>query len=569
MMKYKFAKRAIALALSLTLVVSLFAPMVVFANDTVVFQLATDPSVQVQPAGAIEHSVLEDSPYLHPAGNPEFELVDNPHGNGHAIRVTNSRQNHYTTDIHFTKDGFNLSSGQYTIRVRANAEAGFWISHTDSPWSVLAGADAMGEYMELTHTFTVGGLGSGNRGLRIASNSPEYTIYEIVIARGTSIPANLPEFAGVPDVVADDVDDVEEYVEDDNGYVEDDDYYVEDYDDEDYVDEDDDEPYVPYVPTVVEEPEAPAAESVVIQLTIGNETAMVNGQAMTLDAAPFTTEDWRTMVPLRFIGDALPGAEVDWVAATETAVVTLADGRVLEIVLGQELPGGMGAAISRDWRTFVPVRFVAEQMGATTDWDGDTSTVTIVFGDAPATVAPPVVQPPAGPPAAGDADSEGIFATTTEDGDEVSGAMVVLGAGDDVWPFAGADAEGARAFEPVPGQTYRVSFNVTNRGAQGWRVRWARSTNLFGDNTTGDYAVVNNYPVSTGAVATVVPALFNQDVSPSGTYTLVVDVTLDANAQADGLIGNVGLTGLYGSHEFTVNWVSVEQGGDTLAFWQR
>jgi len=41
------------------------------------------------------------------------------------------------------------------------------------------------------------------------------------------------------------------------------------------------------------------------------------------------------------------------------------------------LPGGLGAPMIVDERTFVPLRYVAENLGASVRWDGDTSTAYI------------------------------------------------------------------------------------------------------------------------------------------------------------------------------------------------
>jgi len=51
-----------------------------------------------------------------------------------------------------------------------------------------------------------------------------------------------------------------------------------------------------------------------VQLVIGSTTARVNGQARTLDAAPFI-QNGRTLVPLRFVSEAF-GAEVEYDPAT-------------------------------------------------------------------------------------------------------------------------------------------------------------------------------------------------------------------------------------------------------------
>lgn len=61
-----------------------------------------------------------------------------------------------------------------------------------------------------------------------------------------------------------------------------------------------------------------------IELTLGNPMASVNGQPVTLDV-PAQSVGGLTMVPLRFIGEAL-GADVDWRPATRTILITSAGG---------------------------------------------------------------------------------------------------------------------------------------------------------------------------------------------------------------------------------------------------
>ncbi|MBQ7660435.1 MAG: copper amine oxidase N-terminal domain-containing protein, partial [Clostridia bacterium] len=60
-----------------------------------------------------------------------------------------------------------------------------------------------------------------------------------------------------------------------------------------------------------------AAGKTEVKLTIGSNTAYVNGQAQLLDAAP-VIDNGRTLMPLRFIAEAM-GATVDWDPATSTA----------------------------------------------------------------------------------------------------------------------------------------------------------------------------------------------------------------------------------------------------------
>lgn len=57
-----------------------------------------------------------------------------------------------------------------------------------------------------------------------------------------------------------------------------------------------------------------------ISLQIGSTNATVNGQSQTLDSPPFV-EGSRTLVPLRFVAQAL-GANVDWNNSTSTVTIT-------------------------------------------------------------------------------------------------------------------------------------------------------------------------------------------------------------------------------------------------------
>ncbi|MBQ7660780.1 MAG: copper amine oxidase N-terminal domain-containing protein, partial [Clostridia bacterium] len=67
---------------------------------------------------------------------------------------------------------------------------------------------------------------------------------------------------------------------------------------------------------VIVDDAAPAGKTEV-KLTIGSNTAYVNGQTQLLDAAP-VIDNGRTLMPLRFIAEAM-GATVDWDPATSTA----------------------------------------------------------------------------------------------------------------------------------------------------------------------------------------------------------------------------------------------------------
>ena len=128
------------------------------------------------------------------------------------------------------------------------------------------------------------------------------------------------------------------------------------------------------IPPVVIEPPVIEAPTPVMRLVIGQYTVMQNGTPQLSDAAPFLL-DGRTMVPARLIAEAL-GAEVGWYRATNSVILWL-NGKVVEIAIDQPLPNNMGTAFIVDGRTFVPVRFVSEMLGAEVRWDRDNMAVYI------------------------------------------------------------------------------------------------------------------------------------------------------------------------------------------------
>ena len=118
-----------------------------------------------------------------------------------------------------------------------------------------------------------------------------------------------------------------------------------------------------------------------VKLQIGNKTGYVNGEAKKLDAAPIIRNS-RTMLPVRFVAESL-GATVGWDGATSTVTVTTATTK-LELKIGATTAKVNGVEVTLDSpafiessRTYLPVRFVAENLGAEVAWDGATSTATL------------------------------------------------------------------------------------------------------------------------------------------------------------------------------------------------
>ena len=121
----------------------------------------------------------------------------------------------------------------------------------------------------------------------------------------------------------------------------------------------------------------------VINLTIGDVKATVDGKPYTLDVEPFVnTKVNRTLVPLRFISETL-GAKVDWKAETRQIVIrdsgveivlTIGSDRVLVNGIQKTLDCPAELSVSR---TFVPLRFASETLGARVDYDAAAKQITI------------------------------------------------------------------------------------------------------------------------------------------------------------------------------------------------
>lgn len=115
----------------------------------------------------------------------------------------------------------------------------------------------------------------------------------------------------------------------------------------------------------------------------------LNGQMLSFDVDPFI-ENNRTLVPLRGVMEGL-GADVEWYQETATVKVHTQDVSI-ELVIGENtaktiktvdgVPSeetvelDVAARLVND-RTFVPVRFVSEALGAHVDWDDNLRIVII------------------------------------------------------------------------------------------------------------------------------------------------------------------------------------------------
>ena len=132
-----------------------------------------------------------------------------------------------------------------------------------------------------------------------------------------------------------------------------------------------------------------------IALQIGNYGATAEGALIHIDSdnkavVPYIDDNGRTMVPVRFIAEKL-GASVAWdpvlrkVTIThEGKVIIMNIGSTQYFVNGEKKAMDTAPAIKAGWnRTMVPIRFVAEALGMSVGWDPTNKLVLIAPADKP------------------------------------------------------------------------------------------------------------------------------------------------------------------------------------------
>ncbi len=123
----------------------------------------------------------------------------------------------------------------------------------------------------------------------------------------------------------------------------------------------------------------------VITLQIGNPIMTVDGEEREIDegrdTAPIVVDD-RTLLPVRAAAEAM-GAAVEWDEETETAILAKGSTIILLVIDSitayvneTEYTLDCAPTVVND-RTMLPIRFIAENLGYTVDWDEDTETVTL------------------------------------------------------------------------------------------------------------------------------------------------------------------------------------------------
>ena len=118
-----------------------------------------------------------------------------------------------------------------------------------------------------------------------------------------------------------------------------------------------------------------------IILTIDSREVSIFGELMESDVPPII-RNGRTMLPARLVAEAL-GAEVSWSELLRRVTISK-DDLTLNIYINRNYADRNNEFLQLDsapfienGRTYVPVRFIAEELGATVSWNEDTREVTI------------------------------------------------------------------------------------------------------------------------------------------------------------------------------------------------
>jgi hypothetical protein len=121
----------------------------------------------------------------------------------------------------------------------------------------------------------------------------------------------------------------------------------------------------------------------VIVLTIGSDIVTIDDKATTVDAAPEIV-DGRTFVPIRFIAETF-GSTVTWLPETKGVTIVLGDttiglqiGNATAVINGNILALDAAPYIKNS-RTMVPLRVITESFGGNVAWDPINHIITITY----------------------------------------------------------------------------------------------------------------------------------------------------------------------------------------------
>lgn len=114
-----------------------------------------------------------------------------------------------------------------------------------------------------------------------------------------------------------------------------------------------------------------------------NIKVLYNGSQLAFDVNPYI-KDSRTLVPFRKILETL-GATVSWDESSKKVIAQKGSTQIqLKIGSREAMVNGKGVSLDvspeiSGGRTFVPLRFVSENLGASVSWDGNSKSISIAY----------------------------------------------------------------------------------------------------------------------------------------------------------------------------------------------
>ncbi len=118
-----------------------------------------------------------------------------------------------------------------------------------------------------------------------------------------------------------------------------------------------------------------------IVFTVGENTADVYGNKIPLDAPVVITND-RAMIPLRVVAESL-GAQVLWIESESKAVIKGINTEIIVTIgMDTAVINGVNSTLDspafiENNRTYIPLRFVSEAFGAKVQWNENKKQITI------------------------------------------------------------------------------------------------------------------------------------------------------------------------------------------------
>ncbi len=134
--------------------------------------------------------------------------------------------------------------------------------------------------------------------------------------------------------------------------------------------------------------EAVESQTKEVKLTLGSNTAIVNGEEYTLLSPPKVMEG-RTFLPLRFVVDQVLGANVLWDNKTREVTVTK-ENKVVIVQIGSNVATINGEKVTLEQPpiiendiTLLPIRFMSETFDIITYYNQEDRTIKLVSKDSP------------------------------------------------------------------------------------------------------------------------------------------------------------------------------------------